>query len=63
MLFRLDPCRVDLSIFRAGPGSGRVKIFSVISGRKNPAYDHPTRRVGPQFSDWAGLGRDRPRIL
>jgi hypothetical protein len=48
---------IDPSIFRAGPGSN----FFVISGRKNPAHDHPTGRVGPQFSGWAragpGLGR------
>jgi hypothetical protein len=52
---------IDLSIFRAGPGSGRAQIFFVISGRKNPAHDHPTGRVGPQFSGRAragpGLGR------
>jgi hypothetical protein len=38
-----------------------LKKFFVISGRKNPTHDHPTGRVGPQFSGWArvgpGLGR------
>jgi hypothetical protein len=47
---------LDLSIFRVG-----LKKNSVISGRKNPAHDHPTRRVGLQFSGRAqaepGLGR------
>jgi hypothetical protein len=47
---------VDLSIFRAGPGSGRVEKIYVISGRKNPAHDHPTGRVGPQFSGRARAG-------
>jgi hypothetical protein len=45
-----------MSIFRAG-----LKKISIISGRKNPAHDHPTGRIGPQFSGWAragpGLGR------
>jgi hypothetical protein len=45
---------------RAGFGPDSKKN-SVISGRKNPTHDHPTRRVGPQFSGWAragpGLGR------
>jgi hypothetical protein len=41
--------------------SGRAEKNSVISGRKNPAHDHPTGRVGLQFSGRAqaepGLGR------
>jgi hypothetical protein len=41
---------LDLSIFRAGPGSSRAEKTSIISSWENPAYDHPTRRVGPQFS-------------
>jgi hypothetical protein len=41
--------------------SGRAEKISVISGRKNLAYDHPTGRIGPQFLGRArsgpGLGR------
>jgi hypothetical protein len=52
---------LDLSIFRARPGSGRAEKNSVISGRNNPAHDHPTGRIRPQFSGRAragpGLGR------
>jgi hypothetical protein len=44
---RRGETRVDLSIFRAGPGSRRAEKNSVISGRKNPAHDHPTGRIGP----------------
>jgi hypothetical protein len=44
-------CRnVEVSIFRARPKKVllfRVEKFSVISGRKNPAHDHPTGRIGP----------------
>jgi hypothetical protein len=49
---------LDLSIFGAG-----LKKNSVISGRKNPAHDHPTGRVGPQFSGRARAWAGRPRIL
>jgi hypothetical protein len=51
--------RVDLSIFRVGPGSGRAGKNSVISGRKNLAHDLPTGRVGPQFSGRARAGPER----
>jgi hypothetical protein len=56
-----DALYIDLSLFGpAGFESGSKKI-SVISGRKNPAHDHLTGRVGPQFSGRAragpGLGR------
>jgi hypothetical protein len=44
-------CRkVEVSIFRARPKKVllfRAEKFSVISGRKNPAHDHPTGRIGP----------------
>jgi hypothetical protein len=57
----IHPSPLDLSIFRAGLGSGRAEKNSVISGRKNPAHDHPTGRIRPQFSCRAqarpGLGR------
>jgi hypothetical protein len=47
--------------FSGRAGSGRAEKNSVISGRKNPAHDHPTGRIGPQFSGRAragpGLGR------
>jgi hypothetical protein len=49
---------VDLSIFRAG--SGRKK-FMLFRAKKNPAHDHPTGCIEPQFSGRArpglGLGR------
>jgi hypothetical protein len=52
----LNQPSLDLGIFWVG-----LKKNSVISGRKNPAHDHPTGRVGPQFSGRAragpGLGR------
>jgi hypothetical protein len=54
---------LDLSIFRARPGSGRTEKISVIAGRKNPAHAHPTGRIGPQFSGRAPAGAGRPRIL
>jgi hypothetical protein len=57
----IHPSPLDLSIFRAGLGSGRAEKNSVISGRKNTAHDHPTGRIRPQFSCRAqarpGLGR------
>jgi hypothetical protein len=49
---------LDLSIFRAEP-----KKNLVISGRKNPAHDHPTGRVEPQFSGRARVWAGCPRIL
>jgi hypothetical protein len=53
----MDLC-VDLSIFQAGRVWAGLKKIYVVSDRKNPAHDHPTRRVGPQFSGqaWAGSG-------
>jgi hypothetical protein len=42
-----EACQLEVSIFRVGPGSGQAEKISVISGRKNPAHAHPTRRVGP----------------
>jgi hypothetical protein len=52
---------VDLSIPRAGPGSGRAEKSPGFSDRENHAHDRPMGCVGPQFSGWArvgpGLGR------
>jgi hypothetical protein len=41
---------LDLSISRAGPGSGRAEKNSGFSGRENPAHDRPMGHAGPQFS-------------
>jgi hypothetical protein len=55
--------RLDLSIFWVGTGSGRAEKNSIISGRKNPAHDNPTGRIGPQFSGRARAWVGRQRIL
>jgi hypothetical protein len=55
------PLHVDLNIFRDGPGSGWAEKISVISGRKNPAHDHPTGRIGPQFLGWTRGGPELGR--
>jgi hypothetical protein len=44
---------------RAGPGSGWAEKCSVTAGQKNPAHDHPTGCIGPQFS---GRARARPGL-
>jgi hypothetical protein len=54
---------VDLSIYRTGRVRAGLKKISVFSGRKNPAYDHPTGRIGPQFSGRARAWAVRPHIL
>jgi hypothetical protein len=53
----------NLSIFGPGRVQAVLKKISVISGRKNPAHDHPTGRVEPQFSVRARAWAGRPRIL
>jgi hypothetical protein len=52
----LASSRVDLSIFRAAPGSGWAHNNFYYFGPKNPAHDHPTGRVRPQFSGRARAG-------
>jgi hypothetical protein len=42
--------------FSGRAGSGRAEKNSVISGQKNPAHDHPTGCVGPQFPGQALAG-------
>jgi hypothetical protein len=59
---RRNPTSADL---RSRPEhfSGRAEKISVISGPKNPSHDHPTGRIGPQFSGRARAWAGRPRIL
>jgi hypothetical protein len=53
----LNQPSLDLGIFWVG-----LKKNSVISGRKNPAHDHPTGRVGPQFSGRARAKKNFRRL-
>jgi hypothetical protein len=46
---------VEVSIFRAGPGSGRVENFFVIRP-KNTTHDHPLDASGLNFRVGLGSG-------
>jgi hypothetical protein len=51
------PTHLKPSIFRAGPGSGRVEKNYVISGRKNPTHDYLLDPSGLNFRAGSELGQ------